>query len=119
MKNMDNIDYASIREWIKAYAKKAGRVAARPVVLLYLVLRNPATPRKDKWIVYAALAYVMLPVDFIPARRFALLGWTDESAAIAVAYKRVKGNVTPAVEMQADEILNKWFPEDAYAVEVS
>lgn len=93
------------------YAKKVGRVAARPAVLLYFVLRDPTTPKKDKYIIYAALAYVVLPINLISAKRIPILGWVDEAGAIALAYKRAKNNITPAIERQADELLDKWFPQ--------
>lgn len=99
------------------YAKRVGRTAARPAVLLYLVLRNPATSKKDKYIIYAALAYLLLPVDLISAKRIPILGWADDAAAILLAYKKVKHNVTPAIEMQADEMLDRWFPNEATVIE--
>lgn len=93
------------------YARQVGRVAIRPLVIIYFVMSNPTTPKKDKCIIYTALAYVLLPIDLIPAKRIPVLGWVDEASAIAVAYRKVKGNITPSIEMQADELLDKWFPE--------
>ena len=104
------MDTSLILQQLGSYARRVGRMAARPVVLLYFVLRDPATPKKDKYIVYAALAYVVLPIDLISAKRIPILGWADEAAAIAFAYKRVKKNITPAMEMQADNLLDRWFP---------
>ena len=90
------------------YARRVGRTVGRPAVILYYVLADPATPKKDKYIVYAALAYLLLPIDLISAKRIPILGWADETAAIAFAYKRVKNNVTPDIEKMADELLDKW-----------
>lgn len=103
------MDSTVILNNLGTYAKRVGRTAARPVVILYFVLRDPATPKKDKYIVYGALAYLVLPVSLISAKKIPILGWADEAAAIAWAYKRVKNNVTPDIERQADELLNKWF----------
>lgn len=103
------MDSTVILNNLGTYAKRVGRTAARPVVILYFVLRDPATPKKDKYIVYGALAYLVLPVNLISAKKIPILGWADEAAAIAWAYKRVKNNVTPDIERQADELLNKWF----------
>lgn len=91
------------------YARRVGRTVARPAVILYFVLRDPATPKKDKYVVYAALAYLVLPINLISAKRIPLLGWADEAAAIALAYKRVKNNITPDIEQQADMLLERWF----------
>ena len=104
------MDAKKIIQQLGLYARRVGRVAARPVVLLYCVLRAPETPKKDKYIVYAALAYVLFPIDFIPAKKIPILGWADEGGAIAIAYKKVKKNITPALEMQADNLLEHWFP---------
>lgn len=103
------MDSAVILNNLGVYAKRVGRTAARPVVILYFVLRDPATPKKDKYIVYGALAYLVLPVNLISAKKIPILGWADEAAAIVWAYKRVKNNVTPDIERQADELLDKWF----------
>ncbi|MBQ9472833.1 MAG: DUF1232 domain-containing protein [Bacteroidales bacterium] len=103
------MDTDRLLENLKHYACRVGRVAARPVVLLYLVLRDPATPRRDKYIIYAALAYVVLPINLISSRRHPLTGWIDEAGAIALAYKKAKKNITPTMEMQADAIIEQWL----------
>ena len=100
------------------YAKKVGRVAARPAVLLYYVMTDPNTPRSDKLTIGAALAYLVLPIDLISSKRHRILGWADEVASIAVAAKKVQHLITPAMEMRVDEQLDKWFgPEIQDAVE--
>lgn len=42
------IDYELLWEKITDYAKVTGRTTARPVLLLYYVLRSPETPSSDK-----------------------------------------------------------------------
>lgn len=106
---MKEIDFSLIFNKLGEYARRVGRTTARPAVLLYFVLRNPATPKKDKLIVYSALAYLLLPFNIISAKKIPILGWADEIGAIALAYKMVKNNITPAVEMEADALLDKWF----------
>ena len=78
------MDYEGLFDKISVYAKKAGVVTAKPVLTLYYVLKAPGTPRRDKVIIGAALAYLVLPVNLISAARFKLLGWADEAAAIAL-----------------------------------
>ena len=41
------IDYELLWEKITDYAKATGRTTARPVLLLYYVLRSPETPSSD------------------------------------------------------------------------
>lgn len=107
-----NIDYASIWDGMKSYAIKVGRVAARPVLLLYYVMRSEETPMKDKLTIFGALAYVILPVDLLNAKRLPLIGWIDEVVSLAVAYNRVKSSITPEIEQQVTNTLNNWFGEN-------
>ena len=98
-------------ERVESYARKVGRTAARPVLLTYLVLKDENTPRADKIMVASALAYVILPIDLISAKRFPFFGWFDEVASLTVAYKKVVKHITPEIEQRADAILDKWLPE--------
>lgn len=98
------------RENIEAYARKVGRTAARPVLLTYNVMMDESTPRSDKIILAAALAYVVLPIDLIPVKRFPFLGWLDEGASLTVAYKTVTKHITPEIEQKTDALLDRWFP---------
>ena len=103
------MDTSLFQQNIGVYARKVGRAAARPVVTLYMVLRDPKTPRRDKYIIYSALAYVLLPIDLISAKKIPILGWADEAGSIAVAYKKVIKNITPEVERQTEAVLDRWF----------
>ena len=106
-----NIDYASIWDGMKSYAIKVGHVAARPVLLLYYVMRSEETPMKDKLTIFGALAYVILPVDLLNAKRLPLIGWIDEVVSLAIAVQRMQKYITPEIEAKADAQLDKWLPE--------
>ena len=106
-----NIDYTAVWDGIKTYTKKVGRVAARPVLLLYYVMKSEDTPMKDKLVIFGALAYVILPIDLLNAKRLLIIGWIDEVVSLAVAVQRMQKYITPAIEMQADAVLDHWFPE--------
>lgn len=106
------MDYASLWDGMKSYAIKVGRVAARPVLLLYYVMRSEKTPMKDKLTIFGALAYVILPVDLLNAKRLPIIGWIDEVVSLAVAYNRVKSSITPEIEQQVTNTLNNWFGEN-------
>ncbi|MCR5065115.1 MAG: DUF1232 domain-containing protein [Bacteroidales bacterium] len=108
---ISNIDYSTIWDGIKKYALKVGRVAARPMLLLYYVMKSEDTPRKDKLTIFGAIAYVVLPIDFINAKRLPIIGWIDEVVSIAVAVQRMQKYITPEMEARADETLDRWFPE--------
>lgn len=111
-----NIDYQKIWEQISEYAKRGGRIAARPVLTLYFVLKSPDTPMADKMIIIAALSYLVLPIDLISAKKIPLIGWIDEAGAIWTAYKKVEKYCTPHIELQVELMLDKWFQITEYEV---
>ena len=106
-----NFNASQLWDTIKEYAKKVGRVGAKPVLLLYYVMTDEATPRSVKLSVGAALAYLVLPIDLISGKRHPILGRVDEASAIVLAYQKVKKNITPEMERKADETLDKWFSD--------
>ena len=108
------IDYELLWEKITDYAKATGRTTARPVLLLYYVLRSPETPSSDKMLIVAALSYLVLPIDLISAKRLPIIGWIDEAVSLVYAYKKVCSYVTPEIESEVDNILERWFPEGKY-----
>ncbi len=81
----------------KGFAQRVGRRTARTPLLLYYVLKSDTTSKRDKAIIYAALAYLILPVDIIRSRRFGLLGWVDEFLAINVVFDRMQKYITPTM----------------------
>ena len=105
------IDYKVLWERISAFARKAGRVTTRPVLLLYFVLRSKEPSWKDKMLIFSTLSYVVLPIDILDARRLPVIGWLDEIASLSVAYERVCRHITPEMETKVDAILDRWVPE--------
>lgn len=112
------INYDVLWTEIGNYAKKVGRASARPVLLLYYVMRSSETPKSEKLMLLSAIAYVVLPVDLISAKRLPIIGWLDEVVSLTVAYQKVCKYVTLDMEHKADEILDKWFVEYTPYVEV-
>jgi uncharacterized membrane protein YkvA (DUF1232 family) len=53
-------------EKIQKVARKAGIKISYAALLLYYVLRSPATPSSDRMKIIGALGYFILPVDLIP-----------------------------------------------------
>jgi len=113
------INYQELWDRIKEYAFKVGRVAVRPVLLLYYVMRSDETPWKDKLTIFGALAYLVFPVDLLDAKRLPIIGWLDEITSLAVAIQRMSKYITPEMEAKADDILEQWFPQYSEYIEVS
>lgn len=103
------INYQELWDRIKEYAFKVGRVAVRPVLLLYYVMRSDETPWKDKLTIFGALAYLVFPVDLLDAKRLPIIGWLDEITSLAVTIQRMSKYITPEMEAKVDGILDQWF----------
>lgn len=106
------INYSALWDRNCVYARKAGRVTTRPIMLLYFVLMSNNTPRKDKMLIFSTLSYLVLPMDILDAKRLPIIGWFDEIASLAVTCEKVYKNITPEIEMKVDGILDRWFPDD-------
>lgn len=108
---ISGIDFKNLMFYIGEYTKKVGRVTARPVLLTYFVMMDDETPASDKFALAAAIAYVVLPIDLLSAKRLPIIGWLDEVMSLSVAYNKVQSHVTREMERKADELLDKWLPK--------
>lgn len=105
------INYDTLWSRIHEYMLKTGRVTARPVLLLYYVMKSNETSYKDKMLILSTLSYIVLPIDFLNAKRLPIIGWLDEIASLSITYQKVCKNITPEMEVKVDAILDRWFPE--------
>lgn len=110
VKNVDWRDKIN-RIYIKLqpYALKVGRVAARPLLQFYYVMKDEKTSTLDRILIYAAIIYTISPVSLIPSAVFKFIGVLDEGAAVLYVYKKIKGKITPEINAQVDETLDQWF----------
>ena len=90
-----NLDYNALWQSICQWSRKAGRVATRPALIMWYVMKSPDTARADKIAIYASLAYLILPIDIISARRFPIIGWLDEVISMAVLLNKMAKYITP------------------------
>lgn len=105
------INYEVLWDRIGNFARKAGRMSTRPVLLLYYVMKSKETPKSDKMLILSTLSYLVLPIDILDAKRLPFVGWLDEIASFSVTYQKVCKNITPEMEAKVDAILDKWFPD--------
>lgn len=103
----DKINLVYIK--LQPYALKAGRVAARPLLQFYYVMKDEKTSTLDRVLIYAAIIYTISPVSLIPSAVFKFIGVLDEGAAVLYVYKKIKGKITPEINAQVDETLDQWF----------
>lgn len=77
---------------------------AEDLLAAWICARDPATPRRVKLTLLAALGYFVLPLDALPDV-MPLLGFTDDAAVIAAALAAVAGSITPEHRARAREML--------------
>lgn len=99
----------------KTLKKAAGHVPfTEELVAAYYCALDPKTPMRVRATLLAALAYFVLPFDFIPDMLIGI-GFTDDVAVLMAALAAVRTHITPAhyavaresLRQESDEGLNK------------
>lgn len=101
--------FAALWQYMLPYAKKAGRVAVRPILQFYYVVTDSDTSTLDKALIYGCIAYVVLPYSLIPRVVYRFLGIMDEAAAVLFVYSKIKDKITPIIETKVESLLDAWF----------
>lgn len=83
---------------------------ARDVVAGFYCAIDPASPRRVRGILLAALAYFVLPFDGVPDF-LAIVGFSDDIAVLAAAIGAVRAHLKPQHYERADKALAE--PETA------
>jgi uncharacterized membrane protein YkvA (DUF1232 family) len=92
--------------WQKFF-KLAGRIPfADDLAAAYFCALDPATPRRVKAVLLAALAYFVLPFDAVPDF-LAGFGFTDDAAVLATALGLVVGHIRQPHRDKARALLEK------------
>ena len=76
------------------------------VVAAYFCAMDPATPARVRGILLAALAYFILPLDFVPDFLM-FVGFSDDVAVLTAAIAAVRSNITDAHRDAAKEALRE------------
>jgi uncharacterized membrane protein YkvA (DUF1232 family) len=98
-------------ERVRAQFWRTVRRAARQVpfmedvVAAYYCALDTRTPTRVRGVLLAALAYFVLPTDFIPDFIFGL-GFTDDVAVLTAAITALRSHITPAHQAAAREALS-------------
>ena len=121
LEKVRNIDLTrkikDLKERMHPWAVKVGRAAARPLLQFYYVMDDEQTSTLDKVLIYAAIIYTIVPIDFIPKAVYKVLGVLDDGVAVFYVYKKIKARITPDVEAKVEETLNDWFGVEYELVE--
>lgn len=99
----------ALMDKLRPWALKAGRVATRPLLQFYYVMDDENTSTLDRVLIYAAIIYTIIPMDFLPRSVFKFLGVLDDGVAMFFVYKKIKDKITPEINAKVDDTLNEWF----------
>jgi uncharacterized membrane protein YkvA (DUF1232 family) len=89
-------DRASVRRrfWIKLKRVVAKLPFAEDLLAAYYCAFDKQTPRHVQAALLGAIAYFILPFDFVPDM-LPVLGFTDDAAILATAIRMVASHITP------------------------
>ena len=107
----------ALMDKLRPWALKAGRVATRPLLQFYYVMDDDNTSTLDRVLIYAAIVYTILPMDFIPSVIYKFLGILDDGVAMLYVYKKIKDKITPEINAKVEDTLNEWFGVEYELVE--
>lgn len=77
---------------------------SRDFVAAYYCAIDPKTPRRVRGLLLAALAYFVMPMDFLPDF-FAVVGFSDDAAVLAAAFKLIQGHIADRHYEAADRVM--------------
>ena len=113
LEKVKNIDWrgkiCALMDKLRPWALKAGRVATRPLLQFYYVMDDDSTSTLDRVLIYAAIFYTILPMDFLPRSIYKFLGVLDDGVAMLYVYKKIKDKITPEINAKVEATLNEWF----------
>ena len=94
------------RFWVKFKKVLARLPFAQELLAAYYCAFDKETPRHVQVALLGAIAYFVLPFDFVPDV-LPILGFTDDAAVLATAIRMVTSNITPDHHAAARTVLAK------------
>lgn len=98
--------------WAKLKALGRHLPFVEDLLAAYYCALDPATPTRVRGMLLAALAYFILPFDFIPDM-LPVIGFADDAALLAATIALVSSHITPTHRAAAARALDKELPKQA------
>ena len=121
LEKVKNIDWRgkinALIDKLRPWALKAGRAATRPLLQFYYVMDDDNTSTLDRVLIYAAIIYTIIPMDFLPRSVFKFLGVLDDGVAMLFVYNKIKDKITPEINRKVKKTLDEWFGVEYELVE--
>jgi uncharacterized membrane protein YkvA (DUF1232 family) len=99
------------RFWIKFKKVVARLPFAEDLLAAYYCAFDRQTPRHVQAALLGAIAYFILPFDFVPDM-LPILGFTDDAAVLATALRMVASHITPEHREAARAALKRGVPAE-------
>ena len=112
VKYAKHYDENELWEKLRKFGRKAGIKVTYAALLLYYVLKNPATSGKDRAKIIGALGYFILPIDLIPDF-IPGTGFADDLLALLYVVKVLHDSITPEIKAKAQAKCNDYFKTDS------
>ena len=113
LEKVKNIDWRgkinALIDKLRPWALKAGRAATRPLLQFYYVMDDENTSTLDRVLIYAAIIYTIIPMDFLPRSVFKFMGVLDDGVAMLFVYNKIKDKITPEINHRVKDTLDEWF----------
>ena len=113
LKRLRNVDwhekFKELMDKLRPWALKAGRITTRPLLQFYYVMVDEKTSMLDRVLIYAAIAYTIIPMDLVPRTVYKYLGVLDDGIAMLYVYKKIRNRITPEINSKVENTLNEWF----------
>ncbi|WP_338830079.1 YkvA family protein [Bradyrhizobium sp. 27S5] len=106
-------DPESVRRsfWIKFKKVVANLPFAEDLLAAYYCAFDRQTPRHVQAALLGAIAYFILPFDFVPDM-LPILGFTDDAAVLATALRLVASHIMPEHREAARAALKRGVPDE-------
>jgi uncharacterized membrane protein YkvA (DUF1232 family) len=105
-------DSVRARFWIKLKKVAAKLPFTEDLLAAYYCAFDKETPRHVQMALLGAIAYFILPFDFIPDM-LPVLGYTDDAAVLATAIRLVASHITDDHRQAARAALKRGIDDDA------
>ena len=99
------------RFWIKFKKVVASLPFAEDLLAAYYCAFDRQTPRHVQAALLGAIAYFILPFDFVPDM-LPILGFTDDAAVLATALRLVASHIMPEHREAARAALKRGVPDE-------
>ena len=104
------IDSSVIDEGVlKKVLVTAGRALAQPALEAFEILIDPTMPAQVRMTMFAALTYLIMPMDLVPDL-VPIAGFSDDLVALTAVISLWNSHITPEIRNRARRKLERWIP---------